>query len=509
MESTGMSNKVQASEATANLLMASGKGHWVKPREDMVKAKGKGVLRTYWVRPKNTKSLTSSSTTSDEMNQSSTEKESEGLARFDRSIDWVVELFKAYIKPILARQRACRRTNHATATDCAQADMALMETPIAEVKDTIDLPPFDPKLIWLQEEMSKTLELDDDLTKELRHFVGSIAALYKNNPFHNFEHAWSVPNPRPSQSLISPILTQMHLTLRSHVTMSVHKLIQRITKPDLGPEPEQGNAMATLSQIHKYTHGITSDPVTLFAIVFSALIHDVDHTGVSNTQLIEEEKMMASFYKNKSVAEQNSLTLSWGLLMSTEFSSLRSKLFADTEDLKRFRQVVVNVVLATDIFDKEENGRRESRWKQAFAAKGSEHLAFSDSQSGSINLEEKRNPLRSTIFIEHIIQASDVSHTMQHWHIYQKWNTCLFKEMSLAYKNGRMKVDPATFWYGGELKFFDNYIIPLSLKLKECGVFGVSSDECYNYAVRNRDEWRERGVSIVAEMVAVRDVDEN
>ena len=35
----------------------------------------------------------------------------------------------------------------------------------------------------------------------------------------------------------------------------------------------------------------------------------------------------------------------------------------------------------------------------------------------------------------------------------------------------------------GELKFFDNYIIPLAKKLRDCNVFGVSSDECLNYAV--------------------------
>jgi hypothetical protein len=27
---------------------------------------------------------------------------------------------------------------------------------------------------------------------------------------------------------------------------------------------------------------------------------------------------------------------------------------------------------------------------------------------------------KATIVIEHLIQASDVSHTMQHWHVYQK-----------------------------------------------------------------------------------------
>jgi len=100
------------------------------------------------------------------------------------------------------------------------------------------------------------------------------------------------------------------------------------------------------------------------------------------------------------------------------------------------------------------------------------------------------------------MQASDVCHTMQHWHIYRKWNRRLFFEMLQAYRAGRMAADPATFWYKGELGFFDNYIIPLSKKLKDCNVFGVSSDECLNYAIRNRAEWEARGEDIVAEMLS-------
>lgn len=49
-----------------------------------------------------------------------------------------------------------------------------------------------------------------------------------------------------------------------------------------------------------------------------------------------------------------------------------------------------------------------------------------------------------------------------------------------------MGTDPSTFWYKGELGFFDNYIIPLAKKLKDCNVFGVSSDEYLNYALQNR-----------------------
>ena len=65
--------------------------------------------------------------------------------------------------------------------------------------------------------------------------------------------------------------------------------------------------------------------------------------------------------------------------------------------------------------------------------------------------------------------------------------------MSLAYKEGRgPSKNPSEGWYAGELCFFDNYIIPLAEKLRECGVFGVSSDECLNYARENRKEVRER-----------------
>jgi hypothetical protein len=38
-------------------------------------------------------------------------------------------------------------------------------------------------------------------------------------------------------------------------------------------------------------------------------------------------------------------------------------------------------------------------------------------------------------------------------------------------------------WYKVELWFFDNCVIPLAIKLKECGVFGVLSDEYVSYAI--------------------------
>jgi hypothetical protein len=122
--------------------------------------------------------------------------------------------------------------------------------------------------------------------------VTTIANAYLDNPFHNFEHA-------------------------CHVTMSVEKFISRIVTPDLD-EKELKSTKDIASILHNYTHGINLDPLTLLAIVFSALIHDTDHRGVSNVQLSKEDESMAALYKNKSGAEQNSLDTACAVLMSEE-----------------------------------------------------------------------------------------------------------------------------------------------------------------------------------------------
>ena len=74
--------------------------------------------------------------------------------------------------------------------------------------------------------------------------------------------------------------------------------------------------------------------------------------------------------------------------------------------------------------------------------------------------------------------------------------------MLRAYLDGRSDKDPAENWYESELGFFDFYIIPLARKLKECGVFGVSSEEYLGFAIENRNEWERKGRQVSEEMIA-------
>ena len=87
--------------------------------------------------------------------------------------------------------------------------------------------------------------------------------------------------------------------------MSVVKLFSRIIAPDkdtVGQVTEEG--------FHDNTFGITSDPLTQFAVIMSALIHDVDHMGIPNSQMTNEGLEVAKYYKGQSVAEQVSSCMS-------------------------------------------------------------------------------------------------------------------------------------------------------------------------------------------------------
>lgn len=151
-------------------------------------------------------------------------------------------------------------------------------------------------------------------------------------------------------------------------------------------------------------------------------------------------------------------------------------------ELQQFREVLVNVVIATDLFYKDIKALRESGWEKSVSS------VKPKPESAWLPCEDSFNR-RATTILELIIHASAVSHTMHHFEAYKKWNVRLLAEMYEAYRSGRSAKDPTEGWYEGELLCFDNCIIPLAQNLRECGVFGVSCDAFLINARDNRTEW--------------------
>jgi class 3 adenylate cyclase len=423
MESTGARDRVQVSTKTANLLIAGGKSHWVTPREDTVMAKGKGELQTYWLSMHSSAGAASVS--------SGSSGESESTDGDDGSVDDdgpSSALMGIQVGGLTSKDRRLIDWNVATLSHSLKAVIMQRNS--------------------VQSGNSSSNTIEPEAVSQLQSYVTGIATMYRDNPFHNFEHA-------------------------SHVTMSVTKLLSRV----VGTDDEQAGGSA-------FTDTIASDALTKLAATFAALIHDVDHTGLPNARLVEEEAPVAIMYDRKSVAEKNSIAIAWEFLLRPEFSELR----ACIGELERFHDLVTDAVMATDIADKELKEERNARWATVFSSESAHHAGDTDL-------------LKASIVLDHMMQAADVSHTMQHWHIYRKWNERLFHENWKAYEAGHAETNPVDTWYKSEMGFFDFYVIPLAKKLSECAVFGVSSEENLMYALENRLEWELKGQEVVEMMV--------
>jgi hypothetical protein len=143
--------------------------------------------------------------------------------------------------------------------------------------------------------------------------------------------------------------------------------------------------------------------------------------------------------------------------------------------------------MATDIFDPELVKHRE----HCFAC------AFGKSHGGGSSSKTVKSSLSNTVVLENLMQASDIAHTMQHWHVYCKWNERLFREMYKLYQQGRIAKDPSVTWFEGEIKFLESIVIPLAKRLDDCQVFGVSSTENMDNAQKNLLQWKQTGHMVV------------
>lgn len=309
IENTGQKGRIHISEETRNCLAALGKSYLLRMREDKVVTKGYGEMTTYWValgaesdddstdeepmepgskqapRRRDKKSdfrrRPPAVSISGYENKIGMSRNKKSQSKQFRLIDWNVEILGRLLKHVIARRKAAgvEPSNREVTLERPDGQMVL-----DEVREIITLPKFDPSVVIKQEDPEK-IELNDDVKEQLYSYVSMLASMYRQNPFHNYEHA-------------------------THVTMSVTKLLSRIVAPKSVANrrgPDRVISQDHEASLHDHTYGITSDPLTQFSLVLAALVHDVDHTGIPNSQLVKEGAALAARYKEKSVAEQNSL----------------------------------------------------------------------------------------------------------------------------------------------------------------------------------------------------------
>jgi hypothetical protein len=174
-------------------------------------------------------------------------------------------------------------------------------------------------------------KINDAVITQLREFVKRILTGYKGVPYHNREHGF-------------------------HVVLSMNKLIElMVSQTNTGKKKKP-----------PVTFGLRNDAVSLLALLFAALVHDVEHQGIPNRQLALEDDRLAVLYNDQSIAENWSIYICFSELLQDEFKDLRNVIFATKDEYIRFRKIVVNLVLTTDIASPERSQLVKSKWKEAF-----------------------------------------------------------------------------------------------------------------------------------------------
>jgi hypothetical protein len=409
IESSGERNKIHLSADFAALLVQSGNESWVKAREGMIEAKGKGNMQTYWLIMQNghkresqrtlaTTELSArevaermldqndSGTESGDSHASSSEdeedddkdaedggrRESKLLAAMNhktqRLIHWNVEVLQQCLRTIVAARNKSNRSlpNIDSLTFTSPKGFMVRD----EVVEVISLSTANgSKSISAQERES--IELDREVRAQLEDYVVAITAMYNDNFFHCFEHA-------------------------SHVIMAITKMFTKV-------ETKGGDGSNLDYRCH-----ITSDPLIQFTCTLAALVHEVDHTGFTNSQMVAQKHETAQLYGNKSVSEQNAINLAWDLLMESSYKELRASIYSTQEELNRFRQLLVNSVLASDLHDQGLVVQRRILWEKAFPTNRDSSAQPESSRQDIINR-------KATAVLERMMQASDISPMTQHW----------------------------------------------------------------------------------------------
>ena len=519
IESTGERDKIHLSAETAQQLIAEGKQNWVKQRQDKVQAKGKGKLQTYWLKmgttsnaaTKNTK-VTTTTDVATKLNGSGsslrTASDDDGsvngpqsfgvgvnglVAMFEkaqklnvlgertrRQADYTVEVLSRILKKLVAQRRGTQAMVPPTPIELSrfaqmETSLAKRSLPVEDVNEAIDFASYLQKPVVLN---GDKVQLPRNVLDQLEDFVTTIASMYKPHAFHCWEHA-------------------------SHVTISLTKLFSRLVSPNgkdghrpiespkqWGRKTAKSKKNDKLAGNQNAAFGIPNDAMTEFALVFAAMIHDLDHPGLANVKLVKEKAEVAQKYGKQSPTEQNSMDLAWDIFLRPAYQELRRHIYSTEEDMLRFRQLVVTLVMATDMTDRDKANERNKRWEKAFSKKATEN-------SDTINR-------RATLVLETMIQVSNVAHCVQHWNVYVKWNKKLFQEMCEAYRSGRQngQKDPADFWFQGELHFFDDVVLPLATKLTDCGAFGEDAEEFLLFGKANRRDWDSRGRDVLMDYLS-------
>ena len=311
--STGEAGRIHASKATAELLCAAGKEKWISKRPDTVAAREGGENDGNCSEEEvetywiHAKSSDSISTLS---NMTSLSAYIPEQVPHERLVLWHVDQLSRILKKVLVQ----REPDYCSGLLLLQT---VAEGGDEDAGDTKDRPADSGMDVDVD-----LIPLGPKITGQIKAYVIAISKLYANHAFHNLDHAF----------LVSTSLRKM---------------------------------------IDQSENGFNLDPLPEFAAIFAALIHELDHPGITNQELMDNKDDNASTkieddYKGKSITQFHAFHLAWIIFLDDTYTELRHALCPTDDTLAKFRTLTLDCVVSTDVMNPILSAARKRRWQKAF-----------------------------------------------------------------------------------------------------------------------------------------------
>ncbi|CAF0749736.1 unnamed protein product [Brachionus calyciflorus] len=165
---------------------------------------------------------------------------------------------------------------------------------------------------------------------------------------------------------------------------------------------------------HKALESVFDDD-EIFAAIFSAAIHDVDHPGLTNQYLISTASELAIMYNDDSVLENHHLAVAFKLLQHE-----KRDIFCNIPKKKRqlIRTMVIDMVRATDM----------SKHMSLLAELKTMVETKKVAGSGIIELDSYQDRIR---VLKNMLHCADLSNPTKPLDIYRKWTDRVMNEFFL------------------------------------------------------------------------------
>ncbi|ORX63143.1 HD-domain/PDEase-like protein [Hesseltinella vesiculosa] len=254
------------------------------------------------------------------------------------------------------------------------------------------------------------LEHINIMDDSLYDFLLDVANMYHElNPYHNFQHAVDVMQSTYYFLCRMGVIQPMDPAAYKddlETQLSTYKNEQKLK--------ELRGACPWMINNGRISEMFTS--IDVLALLFASLGHDIGHPGLTNMFLVRTSNPLAMLYNDRSVLENFHATVFFNILQYHGFRSNGGWL--SPQDFVRFRSVIVQSILATDMGLHDEYVRRIQELKTI--------INNSPVDPSLTNLVEPK----VLLICGSLIKCADISNCARPFHLAKRWAKILKEEFS-------------------------------------------------------------------------------